>query len=142
MKSLYKKIGVGVLALALVLGGSLSQGAMINASSQSVQKFHSCKYQRKNFRPSNKYIDELLNKNQNDLEIVLKYRDQFNYGVDGVHHGHDEFPKAIYEDAGNFLSCVNEHGPQLRKQFKKLGQKKVIVGIGNWSYGIFFKEPK
>ena len=126
----------------LFRSGSLSQGAMINASSQSVQKFHSCKYQRKNFRPSNPYIDQLLNKNQNDKEIVLKYKDQFKYRVDGVHQGHDLYPRAIYEDAGNFLSCVNEHREQLQRQFEKLGQKRVIVGIGNWSYGIIFDKLK
>ena len=141
MKGLYKKIGIGVLAAALVAGASLSQGAIVYAKSQLRPKpkpaAHKCDYQLAKPRLANEKIDKLFNKDKNDEKDMFGYQKDFKYIVDGpIFEGElvqssDVRYAGRYESPLNFFSCLDQHRNQLDEAAQGIPN---WYKIGNWNY--------
>ena len=69
MKNLYKKIGIGVVVLSLILGGSLSNGLIANAS--LVQ--------------SKKANEGRIEDGKSDRQIVKGAKEIYGYGIMGFY---------------------------------------------------------
>lgn len=140
MKSLYKKLSVGVLSAALVAGGSLSQGAIAHAE---VSK---CKYSIDKYVgiSSNQQLKSLKKaKDNRDFNDMLKYQKEFNYEVgpvivDGA--SQKEANVAIFAEPIYFFSALVDDRDSL-KALNKCENKDYpyVFAIGSDSYMINIK---
>ena len=154
MKGLYKKIGVGVLAAAVVVGAGISQGVSLSKISEvyanspvkrvSVKRVivskpkpapHKCGYQLDRPRLQDEEVEKLFDKDEQEIKDMQKYQDKFKYIVQGpIPSGELSGPSIYggrYESPLNFLSCVNNHREQLDVAAQGLAK---WYKIGNWNY--------
>ena len=134
MKGLYKKIGLGVLSAALVLGASVGPAFVANAQNKAR---HNCKYQVGNYS----FVDQSFKseKDARDEAKVKDYAQKFRYDVGPIavdvsqasdlNGGFD----GLYAGAEEFLSCVKKHKNEV------LGEKYKNFGIGSHVYMIKLK---
>lgn len=118
MKGLYKKISAGVLALALVLGGSLSQGAMAYAHSDQERcqyEIDKCEYElEKPPKPPQSSWDAEYEKESN-YNSVIDHQDKYGYKVLGVYKQDPKpgepnyYLKKYFEDRWGFIDCMENH---------------------------------
>lgn len=118
MKGLYKKISVGVLALALVLGGSLSQGAMAYADSESERcqdEIDKCQYEiDKPQKPSGSSWDDEFEEDRNN-SFVMDYQNKYGYKFLGVSQedpkpgDQNYYLKKYFRDRWDFIDCMENH---------------------------------
>lgn len=72
MKNLYKKIGIGVVGLSLILGGPLSNGLIAHAN--SIQS-----------KPSKKLNEVGIEVGKSDRQIVKGAKEIYGYGIMGFY---------------------------------------------------------
>lgn len=133
MKGLYKKISAGVLALALVLGGSLSQGAMAYAHSDQER----CQYELSG--PSGNSVfpefDEMVD--DNNYEVLKENENKdlyYRYEIVGKYNGRLNGINRYYDDIYSFFDCMLSH---LNMEGKR-PKGDLAVMIGRSSYLLYF----
>ena len=132
MKSLYKKIGLGVLAVAVVAGASLSQGVMVHAQEKLA---HKCQYSiSERLEVGEKFKKELERK---EFEELKSFQGEYNYEVGAylVDGASSSGLSVRYAGPKYMMSCLNEH----RDQLKGLVGKFHPFAVGANSYMIKLK---
>ena len=137
MKGLYKKIGIGAVALSLILGGSLSNGLIAHAS--SVQS-----------KSSQKVNQEGIEVGKSDRQIVKGAKNIYEYGIMGFYEkGASKqdiedylgwFPED--EDRVREVLCEFKDGKEFLQDLYKNGVQQGVyrVKIGKEEYILLFKE--
>lgn len=143
MKGLYKKISAGVLALALVLVGSLSQGAMAYAHSESERwqcEINQCKYElEKPHKPSNSPWVREMEEESND-RLLRDYQSRYHYKVleesnqDFMPGEENYYLKKYYASAWELVDCLEFH----LEKHRPIGYR--YYNIGGKYYKIYFEK--
>ena len=137
MKGLYKKIGIGVVALSLILGGSLSNGLIANAN--SVQS-----------KSSQKVNQEGIEVGKSDRQIVKGAKKIYKYGIMGFYENGarqrdiDEYLQWFPEDKDRVskVLCEFRDGKEFLQDLYKNGVAEGVyrVRIGEEEYILLFKK--
>lgn len=142
MKGLYKKISAGVLALALVLGGSLSQGAMAYAHSgkeRCQDEINKCKDELSDpKKPSgHSWVDD-IDKESNE-RVLRDYQERYGYEVIGKSKKDPKpgeqnyYLKKNYDNVWHFIDCMEFHLEKHRPEGLR------YYNIGGEYFEILFK---
>ena len=137
MKNLYKKIGIGVVVLSLILGGSLSNGLIANANSVKIKS-------------SQRLNQEGIEVGKSDRQIVKGAKNIYGYGIMGFYENGasqsdiEDYLEWFPEDKDRVskVLCEFKDGKEFLQDLYKNGVAEGVyrVKIGKDEYILLFKQ--
>lgn len=124
MKNLSKKIGAGVVASSLILGGAVSTGLVANAYSgvqSQVEQTGKYKYDTRFDVLDNEFRKEL-----GDLEVFRGAKDMFNFRVFGYYLGPSAQRNRMKWDIDEFIRLLKVKFGDNNEKYQQI--KKVLEG--------------
>ena len=134
MKNLSKKIGAGVVASSLILGGAVSTGLVANAD--SVKTYQAGQVQEDEYKKDFKDTLEGRDYRLGDLELFKAAKDMFEFEVMGYYLEDNEGMK---HDIKEFLNDAKSRLGEENEKYKKIKEILNNENPTNYNYaGSFF----
>ena len=136
MKNLYKRISVGVLSAALLIGGSvIAQGGQAFADSNE----HKCSYES-SIGDVERYAKQNLmffndDKSESNFKVLKEWGSRYNYEVEKVRYNYN-IKRKCYKEVYDFINCLIQH----KNGGEDLKGESLYIQIGLDIFKIVFNQ--
>lgn len=133
MKSLYKKMAVGALSAALVVGAgaSASHAELISEMIENGKKMGvNVRVNRLPFKPEIEVMYNSEQRARNNAEIVFGFRDMFDYHIWGINgSAKEEYinGRLSFDSAHDFIEHISKNGISEGRYVIKIEQQSFIL---------------